>query len=245
MHPNTFRYRLRRISEISGLDLANFRARLAALIQLDGYPPDTRLTAGSHGAATSGGPGTHRRIRRIALVIFGDRHMAAQHPRRDTDLQRDEKGPAPAARPAVAAPVTLPRGASDPARIDSDASRREIPPGTGVVMKSRRILGVAGRPGRAPAGRLLRERWIGLGLQRRQTPVRGRGHVRRAAGLHADVHLPAVHGANGNDDVTYLQPLMWLPLYWVGRPRRRAGHDRLQLSMADPTVFSTAAGPSR
>jgi hypothetical protein len=34
VHPNTFRYRLRRISEVSGLNLENSRARLAALIQL-------------------------------------------------------------------------------------------------------------------------------------------------------------------------------------------------------------------
>ena len=34
VHPNTFRYRLRRISEVSGLDLDDSRARLAALIQL-------------------------------------------------------------------------------------------------------------------------------------------------------------------------------------------------------------------
>jgi hypothetical protein len=34
VHPNTFRYRLRRICEVSGLDLGDSRARLAALIQL-------------------------------------------------------------------------------------------------------------------------------------------------------------------------------------------------------------------
>jgi hypothetical protein len=34
VHPNTFRYRLRRISEVSGLDLTDSRARLAALVQL-------------------------------------------------------------------------------------------------------------------------------------------------------------------------------------------------------------------
>src|SRR5580704_11794576 len=34
VHPNTFRYRLRRICEVSGLDLEDSRARLAALVQL-------------------------------------------------------------------------------------------------------------------------------------------------------------------------------------------------------------------
>jgi DNA-binding PucR family transcriptional regulator len=34
VHSNTFRYRLRRISEVSGLDLEDSRARLAALVQL-------------------------------------------------------------------------------------------------------------------------------------------------------------------------------------------------------------------
>jgi hypothetical protein len=34
VHPNTFRYRLRRICEVSGLDLEDPRARLAALVQL-------------------------------------------------------------------------------------------------------------------------------------------------------------------------------------------------------------------
>jgi hypothetical protein len=34
VHPNTFRYRLRRICEVSGLDLDDSRARLAALVQL-------------------------------------------------------------------------------------------------------------------------------------------------------------------------------------------------------------------
>ena len=31
--------------------------------------------------------------------------------------------------------------------------------------------------------------------------------------------FPLYNGANsGNDDITYLQPLMWLPLYWFGHP---------------------------
>ncbi|MFD1050894.1 helix-turn-helix domain-containing protein, partial [Kibdelosporangium lantanae] len=34
VHPNTFRYRLRRLTEISGLDLTDPDARFAAMLQL-------------------------------------------------------------------------------------------------------------------------------------------------------------------------------------------------------------------
>jgi DNA-binding PucR family transcriptional regulator len=34
VHPNTFRYRLRRVSEVSGLDLGNADSRLAVMLQL-------------------------------------------------------------------------------------------------------------------------------------------------------------------------------------------------------------------
>jgi DNA-binding PucR family transcriptional regulator len=39
VHPNTFRYRLRRIWEVSGIDLEDSRARLAALLQLSAIRP--------------------------------------------------------------------------------------------------------------------------------------------------------------------------------------------------------------
>ena len=41
VHPNTFRYRLRRIWEVSGIDLEDSRARLAALLQLSAIRPRT------------------------------------------------------------------------------------------------------------------------------------------------------------------------------------------------------------
>lgn len=49
VHPNTFRYRIRRVREVSGIDLADPRARLAALVQLsvlhkDGLPARARAT---------------------------------------------------------------------------------------------------------------------------------------------------------------------------------------------------------
>ena len=39
VHPNTFRYRLRRLAEVGGLDLADPEARFAALVQLRLLPP--------------------------------------------------------------------------------------------------------------------------------------------------------------------------------------------------------------
>jgi hypothetical protein len=40
VHPNTFRYRIRRVREVSGIDLADPRARLAALVQLSALHKD-------------------------------------------------------------------------------------------------------------------------------------------------------------------------------------------------------------
>jgi DNA-binding PucR family transcriptional regulator len=34
VHPNTFRYRLRRITQVSGLDLSDPEARFAAMLQV-------------------------------------------------------------------------------------------------------------------------------------------------------------------------------------------------------------------
>ena len=42
VHPNTFRYRLRRLAEVGGLDLADPEARFAALLQLRVLPPPAR-----------------------------------------------------------------------------------------------------------------------------------------------------------------------------------------------------------
>jgi hypothetical protein len=42
VHPNTFRYRLRRLTEISGIDLADPDQRFAAMLQLRVVYPDTR-----------------------------------------------------------------------------------------------------------------------------------------------------------------------------------------------------------
>ena len=43
VHPNTFRYRLRRLTEVSGIDLADPEQRFAAMLQLRAvYPADTR-----------------------------------------------------------------------------------------------------------------------------------------------------------------------------------------------------------
>jgi peptide/nickel transport system substrate-binding protein len=51
--------------------------------------------------------------------------------------------------------------------------------------------------------------------------------------------FPLYTGANGgNNNVTYLQPLMWLPLYWLGHPDSAQATINYQLSMANPPVFS-------
>ena len=51
--------------------------------------------------------------------------------------------------------------------------------------------------------------------------------------------FPLYNGANSqNSDITYLQPLMWLPLYWFGHPTSSAATINYKLSMADPPVFS-------
>jgi peptide/nickel transport system substrate-binding protein len=51
--------------------------------------------------------------------------------------------------------------------------------------------------------------------------------------------FPLYNGANsGNDDITYLQPLMWLPLYWFGHSDNEQATINYKLSMADPPVFS-------
>jgi peptide/nickel transport system substrate-binding protein len=51
--------------------------------------------------------------------------------------------------------------------------------------------------------------------------------------------FPMYDGANsGNNNITYLQPLMWLPLYWFGHPDSAQATINPQLSMADPPVFS-------
>jgi peptide/nickel transport system substrate-binding protein len=51
--------------------------------------------------------------------------------------------------------------------------------------------------------------------------------------------FPLYDGANsGNNNITYLQPLMWLPLYWFGHADSSQATINEPLSMADPPVFS-------
>lgn len=52
--------------------------------------------------------------------------------------------------------------------------------------------------------------------------------------------FPLYNGANSqNADITYLQPLMWLPLYWFGHPTSSAATVNEKLSMAQAPVFSS------
>jgi peptide/nickel transport system substrate-binding protein len=52
--------------------------------------------------------------------------------------------------------------------------------------------------------------------------------------------FPLYDGANsGNNNITYLQPLMWLPLYWFGHADSAAATVNYPLSIAYPPVFSS------
>jgi peptide/nickel transport system substrate-binding protein len=51
--------------------------------------------------------------------------------------------------------------------------------------------------------------------------------------------FPLYDGANsGNNNITYLQPLMWLPLYWFGHSDNEQATINYSLSMADPPQYS-------
>jgi peptide/nickel transport system substrate-binding protein len=51
--------------------------------------------------------------------------------------------------------------------------------------------------------------------------------------------FPLYNGANsGNNNITYLQPLMWLPLYWFGHSDNSQATINYSLSMANAPVFS-------
>jgi peptide/nickel transport system substrate-binding protein len=51
--------------------------------------------------------------------------------------------------------------------------------------------------------------------------------------------FPLYDGANsGNNNITYLQPLMWKPLYWFGHTQSSLPTINYTYSMADPPVFS-------
>ena len=51
--------------------------------------------------------------------------------------------------------------------------------------------------------------------------------------------FPLEDGANsGNDNITYLQPLMWRPLYWFGHSNSNLPTINYSLSLAKPPVWS-------
>ncbi len=51
--------------------------------------------------------------------------------------------------------------------------------------------------------------------------------------------FPLEDGANsGNNNITYLQPLMWRPLYWFGHSNSQAPTINYSLSLAKPPVWS-------
>jgi len=54
--------------------------------------------------------------------------------------------------------------------------------------------------------------------------------------------FPLYDGANsGNNNITYLQPLMWLPLYWFGHSNNAQATINYGQSMAYPPVFFVTA----
>lgn len=55
VHPNTFRYRLRRIQEVSGINLDDARARLAVLVQLTSLREKTARRSAAHDHVTNVG----------------------------------------------------------------------------------------------------------------------------------------------------------------------------------------------
>src|ERR1700749_4776811 len=51
--------------------------------------------------------------------------------------------------------------------------------------------------------------------------------------------FPLYDGANsGNNNITYLQPLMWLPLYWFGHSNSSPATIDSRYSIANPPVYS-------
>ncbi len=65
VHPNTFRYRLRRLTEVSGIDLSDPEQRFAAMLQLRAvYPAEGRRLCPDLGTAGSGPHGARRPLGR-------------------------------------------------------------------------------------------------------------------------------------------------------------------------------------
>lgn len=59
------------------------------------------------------------------------------------------------------------------------------------------------------------------------------------AGAPPNYIFPFVNGQYGTDNnTTYLQPLMWLPLYWIGHPTSSAVTVDYKLSLANKPVYS-------
>jgi DNA-binding PucR family transcriptional regulator len=59
VHPNTFRYRLRRLADVGGIDLGDPDERFAAMLQLRLHGPHEEITPGS--AEGMAGADTRRR----------------------------------------------------------------------------------------------------------------------------------------------------------------------------------------
>ena len=74
VHPNTFRYRLRRLTEISGLDLDNPLERLVAELQLRIFDADSNAPSVPEDGPTNG---SRTRGRQTRSRQFGGPHKVA------------------------------------------------------------------------------------------------------------------------------------------------------------------------
>lgn len=106
-------------------------------------------------------------------------------------------------------------------------------------MKSRRILGVAAGLAALLLAACSGSGGSGSGSSGGKPQSGGVVTFAEQPGSTPTYIFPLYNGANsGNDDITYLQPLMWLPLYWFGHPDNEQATIDYKLSMANPPVFS-------
>src|SRR6185437_2614939 len=106
-------------------------------------------------------------------------------------------------------------------------------------MKSRRILGVAAGLAALLLAACSGSGGSGSGSSGGKPQSGGVVTFAEQPGSTPTYIFPLYNGANsGNDDITYLQPLMWLPLYWFGHPDNEQATVNYKLSMANPPVFS-------
>jgi hypothetical protein len=127
VHPNTFRYRLRRLTEVSGIDLSDPEQRFAAMLQLRAvYPAEGRRLCPDLGTPGSGPHGARRPLGRdlpratalvAGLMAWPARPERARSPvGRPADQVENRKGGTGGHRRGWAAPVSARRAPVTAAR---------------------------------------------------------------------------------------------------------------------------------